>query len=398
MALRTPPSWLQNGSHPAENDRLSQQAVFSSTGVIGSGSLQITAQASPNMTVIAAAGWASILSSTALAGVYVIYNDAATTLTITTADATNPRIDRIVATIRDSYYSGANNDVIFQVLPGTPAVSPSAPATPSNSISLATIAVAANTTTITSGNITDTRSLTSSSLISQYAFPLTGGTLSGAAILAPNASGLAPIKFQSGTLNSPLVPGALEYDGSAFYSAPSSVGTLTTNGGRAVIQSNHFYSLSADRALSAGVTTAQSMFNVGLSLAASTTYEIEINGQLKITNSTSTTDTIAAILAFSSTPTSLDGNCIGALVGGASNINLFAGNPLTATIGTVSTTSPSTVSFFVKALVRTNAATVLTPQVSQNLGANSSFAVTRNTYVKVTPLGASSSNSQGAWA
>jgi hypothetical protein len=59
--------------------------------------------------------------------------------------------------VRDAYYSGANNDVIFQVIAGTPAGSPTAPALPANSISLATIAVGAAVTQINSGNITDTR-------------------------------------------------------------------------------------------------------------------------------------------------------------------------------------------------------------------------------------------------
>jgi hypothetical protein len=90
-------------------------------------------------------------------GVYTTYNDATQVLTVTTADPTNPRIDRVVVTVQDAYYSGAFNDVIFQVLAGTPASSPTAPATPANSISLATIAVGAGVTQINSGDITDTR-------------------------------------------------------------------------------------------------------------------------------------------------------------------------------------------------------------------------------------------------
>jgi hypothetical protein len=69
-----------------------------------------------------------------------------------------PRIDRIVVTVQDSFYGGtANNQVLFQALTGTPNASPVAPAVPNNSISLATIAVAANQTTVVDGNITDTR-------------------------------------------------------------------------------------------------------------------------------------------------------------------------------------------------------------------------------------------------
>lgn len=158
MALRTPPSWLQNGSHPAENDRLTTQALWATTGIIGSSSLAVTANSPVGMSVRVASGWAAIVGTTqANMGTYTVYNDASTTLTVTTADPTNPRIDRVVVTVQDAYYSGAFNDVIFQVVAGTPAGSPVAPATPANSISLATIAVAAAATQINLGDITDTR-------------------------------------------------------------------------------------------------------------------------------------------------------------------------------------------------------------------------------------------------
>jgi hypothetical protein len=163
MALRTPPSWLQQGSHPAENDRLGQQALFSTSGICTTGSLAVTAQASPNMSVQVAAGWAAVVGTiTTNMGVYLAYNDAATNLTITAANPTNPRIDRVVLTVSDAYYSGLLNQVAFQVIAGTPAGSPTAPATPSMSISLATISVAAGATSISAGNITDTRTASGS--------------------------------------------------------------------------------------------------------------------------------------------------------------------------------------------------------------------------------------------
>jgi hypothetical protein len=158
MTLRTPPSWLQNGSHPAENDRLSTQALYATTGTIGSSSLAVTANSPAGMSVVVASGWCAIVGDIqANMGAYVVFNDANNVLTVTTANPTNPRIDRVVVTVQDAYYSGAFNDVIFQVIAGTPAGSPTAPATPSNSISLATIAVGAGVTSITNANITDTR-------------------------------------------------------------------------------------------------------------------------------------------------------------------------------------------------------------------------------------------------
>ena len=165
MALRTPPSWLQNGSHPAENDRLTTQAIWTTTGYIGTGSLAVTQSASPGMSVSVAQGWGAVLGTTQTnMGVYMIYNDAATTLTVTAANATNPRIDLVCATVSDSYYSGSTNTVAFSVIAGTPAVSPVAPTLPANSISLATIAVAANATQILNANITDTRAAAGSNI------------------------------------------------------------------------------------------------------------------------------------------------------------------------------------------------------------------------------------------
>lgn len=190
MALRTPPSWLQQGSHPAENDRLTTQAIFSTTGIIGSTSMAVTAQGSPNMTVNVAAGWAAIVGTTqSNMGTYVAYNDATTILTITTAPTSNSRIDRVVATVNDAYYSGSTNNVTFTVVAGTVAASPVAPAIPANSISLATIVVGTNVTTITSGNITDTRVLTTTSIVDTSTFvslngtqTLTNKTLTGSAL------------------------------------------------------------------------------------------------------------------------------------------------------------------------------------------------------------------------
>jgi hypothetical protein len=165
MTLVSPPSWLQAGSYPAESDRLTQQALYATTGIIGSASLAITQNSPAGMSVRAAAGWAAVVGTTqANMGVYTFYNDATTTLTVTTANPTNPRIDLVCATVRDAYYSGAFNDVIFQVIAGTPAGSPVAPTLPANSISLATIAVGAGVTQINTANITDTRVAVTSNL------------------------------------------------------------------------------------------------------------------------------------------------------------------------------------------------------------------------------------------
>lgn len=118
----------------------------------------VAQSATPGMSVQISEGHAIIAGTqTSTQGFYVAYNDAATSLSIATANPTNPRIDRICVVVQDSYYSGASNQVIFQAVTGTPASSPVAPAAPANSVTLAYVTVGAGATSILNGNIADQR-------------------------------------------------------------------------------------------------------------------------------------------------------------------------------------------------------------------------------------------------
>ena len=400
MALRTPPSWLQNGSHPAENDRLTTQAFISSTGTIGTSSMQVTAQGSPNMTVNIASGWAGILSSTSNAGVYIAYNDATVVATITTADATNPRIDRVVATVNDAYYSGSTNTVVYAVVAGTPAASPSAPATPNNSISLATIAVAANTTTITSGNITDTRVAATSNLTSGY-LPLSGGTLTGGLTAVAGNTTIAPIKLQTGAaFNSPLLPGTIEYDGNAAYLTPSSAATSTTNGGRALFDSTHRYQLTADSTITA--TAGAPAFGVRLTTAANTTYEFEAVMAWSVSCSTGA-GSLSLGTAGTATVTTIDyqiqyNSPASGLTTSASMSSI--GTQTHATNYSVGSSASPGVPVYIRAIVKgvVRITTAGTFGIQAQVSSNTTATLLRDSFVKITPIGSNTNPSIGAWA
>lgn len=158
MGLRNPVSWLQNGLHPAENDRLTWEQIFSISGIVASNDYVTTQSVTPAMSCLVGGGGAAILGTyQANMGVYLAFNDAPVTATISAAHPTLPRIDLLCLTVQDAAYTGSLNQVILQVIAGTPNASPVVPSTPVNSLAIANIAVAANATSILNANITDVR-------------------------------------------------------------------------------------------------------------------------------------------------------------------------------------------------------------------------------------------------
>lgn len=93
-------------------------------------------------------------------------SDAEEVLPISTADSTNPRIDRVIVRV-----DWVADTIQLSVLQGVPATSPTAPALTQNTsrweISLAQVRVNAGVTTIASGNITDERTFSQNVNIQQ---------------------------------------------------------------------------------------------------------------------------------------------------------------------------------------------------------------------------------------
>lgn len=159
MAELNPPSWLRDGCHTAEGDRQIISAIVCQEGVSDTldGSLLVTDGAA-GLQVSVAAGHAFVQGdSVSDQGMYVVYNDAAEVLTHSTANPTNPRIDLVIARVYDSQYTGSQDEWALEIVAGTPAASPSAPALPDSAIELARVTVLAGATTLSSSDIEDTR-------------------------------------------------------------------------------------------------------------------------------------------------------------------------------------------------------------------------------------------------
>ena len=104
------------------------------------------------------AGYCAVPHPTTGHGVYLFGTMTQTALTVATADGTHPRIDIVVARVNDLGNSSSDCDV--DIINGTPAASPVAPATPAACLLLAQVLVPTSASSIVTGDITDERTWT----------------------------------------------------------------------------------------------------------------------------------------------------------------------------------------------------------------------------------------------
>ncbi|MFF9643687.1 hypothetical protein [Kitasatospora aureofaciens] len=178
MAIITPPAWLQAGTYAARTDRLS--VITGLLGYHGSSAdeaslrtrggvrpsyqqqqLQVSAQATPNMTVQVSAGIAYVQNKDlANYGAYTVVNDAPVTLTIAASSGSQYRKDTVVVQVLDAETLGTVNSASLLVVQGPYAASAGTTTRgtiPPNSVILADIAVDAGVASITAAKVTDAR-------------------------------------------------------------------------------------------------------------------------------------------------------------------------------------------------------------------------------------------------
>lgn len=159
MSAVTPPVFIQAGSHPAASVRQAFKAILGLRGGIFHPShLAVTANGTPNMSVNVAEGMLALPGTeNSYQGVYLCEAQGTTNLPIDAATS-NPRIDLVVARIRDAAYAtGPSSTFTLEVIKGTPAVTPAVPTVPANTWVLAQVWVGASVPSITAPNIQDRR-------------------------------------------------------------------------------------------------------------------------------------------------------------------------------------------------------------------------------------------------
>lgn len=164
MALRECVHLQNDGADADDLRRLTATLSGDSEGIIEDGDFAVTPKSgTPDMSVDIAIGRALILGTEeSYQGTYYVESDAVENVAVAASDPTNPRKDLVVAWVRDSVYSGVNDDWILDVITGTPAGSPTEPAVPDNALVLALIDIPASATAIdnvTGGIITDRRDI-----------------------------------------------------------------------------------------------------------------------------------------------------------------------------------------------------------------------------------------------
>jgi hypothetical protein len=150
--------YLQTGVANAVDDRILAGMLLeigtdplSGVGRIVTG-LLVSAQATPNMTVLVSAGRAICPTPASDGGGYAVISDSAVTVNVP-AVSTLPRVDYVALHVNDADYSGTLYGAEFIVVQGTASATPVPPTLPNGYVALATLTHLANASSVANSAI-----------------------------------------------------------------------------------------------------------------------------------------------------------------------------------------------------------------------------------------------------
>ena len=223
---------------------------------------------------------------------------------------------------------------------------------------------------------------------------ITGGNITAPIRPAAGTVSIAPVLLTSGTNLTTAAAGAIEYDGSVFYSSP-----VASQRG---ISPSMFLRLQAANNTLSDTNSAQAVFSTPstIALAAATSYEFEAT--YLITRSAGTTSHTTSVLfnatnAFTSIAYVADTTTSTGVA--LTAVNRIYGTAATGLVVTgASTSATENLVITLRGIVKTNLATIVTPQFQYSAAPGGAPTVLPNSYIKFTPLGTSSVASVGNWA
>ena len=207
------------------------------------------------------------------------------------------------------------------------------------------------------------------------------------------------LALTSDTLTSPAAAGQIEYTSPIFAATP--VGTQ-----RGIVPTQQYYRLDSNYAGS-NATGAQSLFGVGVTLSASTVYEIETVFILSksagatshnISLSFAGTATLNNIVYLSFVNQSGSSSFV---TGANSSAYTFTNNSASANTLTIAAIASAASSMYVvlKGTVSVNAGGTFIPQYTLSAAPGGAYSTYAGSYIKINPLSASgAATNVGAWA
>lgn len=156
-AERNPPLYMDVNNAYSGDELGLPNRDFIGEGIVAAGDLAVSAGAGNSVNIAAGSAWVLGDTNPALQPNYRVYNDAVVNLGIS-PDPTNPRRVLVGAQVTDQGFAGSGRVWALSAIHGTPAASPTLPATPASFLPLANVLVPAAAASSAAYTFTDMRS------------------------------------------------------------------------------------------------------------------------------------------------------------------------------------------------------------------------------------------------